>query len=173
MRNALMTLTALASLAGGCSRDVRPDSAKSSAMSAQAPEAQQTAPRPHSPASIVGDTFRLVAIGDRSTGAPVSDSAPCGFLPYMRLVISDETHFYHVEDNRPTCFGPATDSAAHYSGEWSTYRLAGDTLHLFKGDGNETFYWVSGILSNDSLIELSSDKPLRFVRIRPAPTGIR
>jgi hypothetical protein len=170
LRDALITLTALTSLAGGCSRDVRPDTTKSTATSAQVPEAQQAAPKPRSPASIVGDTFLLVAMGDQSTRVPVSDSAPCGFLPYMRLVISNETHFYHVKNNEPTCFGPATDSAAHYSGEWSTYRIAGDTLHLFQGDGNETFYWVSGILSADSLVEVNGDKPFHFVRIRPRVT---
>lgn len=97
----------------------------------------------------------------------MSDSAPCGFLPHLRLVISDERSFYHVTDDRPTCFGPPTDSASHWTGEWSRYRVNRDTLHLFQGDGDETFYWVSGILSDDSLIQLSSDKPYRFVRIRP------
>ena len=120
-----------------------------------------------SSASIVGDTFLLVAIGSQSTRVPVSDSAPCGFQPYLRLVISNESMFYHVTDNKPTCFGPATDSASHWTGLWSTYRVNHDTLHLFQGDGSETFYWVSGILSDDSLIEFG-DKPYRFARIRPA-----
>jgi hypothetical protein len=126
-----------------------------------------TSPASTSTASIVGDTFLLVAIGSKSTRVPVSDSTPCGFLPYLRLVISTDESFYHVENDKPTCFGPPTDSASRWSGEWSTYRVNRDTLHLFKGDGDETFYWVSGILSADSLIGLASDNPMRFVRVRP------
>ena len=173
LRNALITLTASISLVGGCSREVPADAAKPSATTAHVPEAEPPAPTRNPPAPIAGDTFVLVAIGEQSTRVPVSDSAPCGFLPYLRLVISNEKQFYHVTDNRPTCFGPATDSASHWSGEWSTYRVNGDTLHLFQGDGDETFYWVSGILSGDSLIQLSSDKPFRFMRIRPAATAKR
>jgi hypothetical protein len=175
VRNAVITLVA-SILAPGCSREVPPDAAKPPATAiAHVPETKplalaSTASRP---ASIVGDTFVLVAIGDQSTRVPVSDSAPCGFHPYLRLVISNEKYFYHVTDNRPTCFGPATDSASHWSGLWSTYRLAGDTLHFFQGDGAETFYWVSGLLSDDSLIQVSEDKPYRFTRIRPAATSKR
>jgi hypothetical protein len=167
LRNALFALAALIGLVGGCSREVPASAGKSSAVTAHAPETTASASARKSAESIAGDTFVLVAIGSQSTRVPVSDSAPCGFLPYLRLVISDEQAFYHVTDNRPTCFGPPTDSAAHWSGERSTYRVNRDTLHLFKGDGDETFYWVSGIVSADSLIPLSSDQPWRFTRIRP------
>jgi hypothetical protein len=136
-------------------------------MTARAPDTTARASTRHSLASIAGDTFLLVAIGAQSTRVPVSDSAPCGFLPYLRVVISSDSMFYHVTTNQPTCFGPATDSASHWTGLWSTYRVNRDTLHLFQGDGNETFYWVSGILSADSLIDVSRNKPYRFVRIRP------
>jgi hypothetical protein len=166
LRKALITLTASIAMACGRSHEVPADAKKSSATIAHLPDAPRPTSKPNAPASIVGDTFVLVAIGDQSTRVPVSDSAPCGFLPYMRLVISNETSFYHVEHNQPTCFGPPTDSASRESGVWSTYRLNRDTLHLFQGDGSETFYWVSGILSADSLIE-RGDKPRRFVRIRP------
>lgn len=167
MRKTLITLTTSLALVSACSHDIPADAEKQSTVVANVPNARGSAVARNSPASIRGDTFILVAIGSQSTRVPVSDSAPCGFLPYLRLVISDERSFYHVTDNRPTCFGPATDSASHWSGEWSTYRVNRDTLHLFQGDGDETFYWVSGILSDDSLIQLSSDKPFRFVRIRP------
>lgn len=167
LRNALVALTASIGLVGGCSREVPAPAVKSSAVVARAPDETPSPPTRNAPESIAGDTFVLVAIGSQSTRVPVSDSTPCGFLPYLRLVISDEQAFYHVTNNQPTCFGPPTDSASHWSGEWSTYRVSGDTLHLFKGDADETFYWVSGILSADSLIDLSGDKPLRFMRIRP------
>ena len=87
--------------------------------------------------------------------------------------MSDDSSFYRVEDDSPTCFGPTTDSAAHWSGRWSTYRINGDTLHLFEGDGDETFQWVNGIVSEDSLIQLFADKPFRFVRIRPTAVPTR
>ena len=167
MRKALITLTTSLGLVSACSREVPARADSSSTVVAHVPDASGSAIARNSPASIRGDTFVLVAIGSQSTRVPVSDSAPCGFLPYLRLVISDEHSFYRVTDNRSTCFGPATDSASHWSGEWSTYRVNSDTLHLFQGDGDETFYWVSGILSDDSLIQLSSAKPFRFVRIRP------
>ena len=162
---ALLAIATSLGLVAACSRD-GPARAEGSSTAAP-PSASQSPVPPSSPASIRGDTFVLVAIGSQSTRVPVSDSAPCGFLPYLRLVISDERSFYHVTDNRPTCFGPPTDSVSHWSGLWSTYRVNGDTLHLFHGDGDETFYWVSGILSTDSLIQLSSDRPYQFVRIRP------
>jgi hypothetical protein len=173
LHKALISVTASIALACGRSHEIPADAAKSSATTAHAPDAKPPAPVRNHPASIVGDTFVLVAIGDQSTRVPVSDSAPCGFLPYMRLVIANETHFYHVEDNQPTCFGPATDSASRESGVWSTYRLNRDTLHLFQGDGSESFFWVDGILSADSLIEPSGDRPRRFVRIRPTSTSKR
>ena len=118
-------------LVAACSRD-GPARKEGSSTAVQPSASQGPVPR-SSPASIRGDTFVLVAIGSQSTRVPVSDSAPCGFLPYLRLVISDERSFYHVTDNRPTCFGPPTDSASHWSGLWSTYRVNGDTLHLFQG----------------------------------------
>jgi hypothetical protein len=166
VRTVLITLTISIVLAAGCSREVPARPAKSSGTTAHAPDAPAPASTRHSSASIAGDTFLLVAIGSQSTRVPVSDSAPCGFLPYLRLVISTDSMFYHVTSNQPTCFGPATDSASHWTGLWSTYRINRDTLHLFQGDGNETFYWVSGILSADSLIDLSGNG-YRFVRIRP------
>lgn len=171
MRHVLITVTTSLCLIGACSREIPPRADKPSTVVPHATNAS-TIPRSF-PASIRGDTFVLVAIGSQSTRVPVSDSAPCGFLPYLRVVISDERSFYRVTDNHPTCFGPSTDSASHWSGLWSTYRLNRDTLHLFQGDGDETFYWVSGILSDDSLIELSSDKPFRFVRIRPTAVPTR
>jgi len=167
MRNALIALTTLISIANACSREVPAKAAESSALTAHVPDAKAPALTRNSSASIAGDTFLLVAIGSQSTRVPMSDSAPCGFLPYLRLVISTDSTFYHVTTNQPTCFGPATDSASHSTGLWSTYRVNRDTLHLFQGDGNETFYWVSGILSDDSLIQLSADNPFRFMRIRP------
>lgn len=169
MLRARLTLTTFLGLVAACSRDrpARTEGSSTAVVSGVSPSAVP----PSSPASIRGDTFVLVAIGSQSTRVSVSDSAPCGFSPYLRLVISDERSFYHVTDNRPTCFGPATDSASHWSGLWSTYRVNGDTLHLFQGDGDETFYWVSGILSDDSLIELASDRPRRFVRLRPTATS--
>ena len=167
MRLALIPLTSLA-LVSACSREVPNGAATSSTVVAHAPNTGASAVARNAAASIAGDTFVLVAVGSQSTRVPVSDSAPCGSLPYLRVVISDEHSFYRITDNRQTCFGPPTDSAARYSGEWwSTYRVNGDTLHLFQGDGDETFYWVSGILSDDSLIQPSGDKPFRFVRIRP------
>ena len=166
MCKALITVTTSISLAAGCSREVPARAAETSATSAHVPEAQAPAVTRRSSTSIVGDTFLLVAIGSRSTRVPVSDSTPCGFSPYLRLVISTDSMFYHVTDDKPTCFGPATDSASHWTGLWSTYRVNRDTLHLFQGDGNETFYWVSGILSADSLIDLSGNG-YRFMRIRP------
>jgi hypothetical protein len=172
-RITLFAVAASIGFIGACSREVPAGAGKSPAVTAHAPETTATASARNSSTSIAGDTLVLVAIGSQSTRVPVSDSAPCGFLPYLRLVISDEKAFYHVEDNKPTCFGPPTDSASHWSGEWSTYRVNRDTLHLFKGDGDETFYWVSGILSADSLIQVSSDKPLRFTRIRPTATTTR
>lgn len=160
-------LTTALGLAGACSREIPARAKGSSTAVAHAPNPSVSAIPQSSPGSIVGDTFVLVAIGSQSTRVPVSDSAPCGFLPYLRVVISNEQSFYRVTDNHPTCFGPATDSASHWSGEWSTYRVNRDTVHLFQGDGNETFEWVTGMLTDDSLIELYGDRPRRFLRIRP------
>lgn len=162
-----MTLTISFGVLGACSRETPARAGKSATPISTARGASASVASPTSPGSIAGDTFLLVTIGSRSTRAPVSDSAPCGFQPYLRLVVSDEHSFYRVTDNRPSCSGPATDSAAHYTGEWSTYRMNLDTLHFFEGDGDERYYWVSGILTRDSLIQLSGDKPFRFVRLRP------
>lgn len=171
MKIASSVTAALAALLAACSKHETPHSTVVRPVAARKDSIEvDTLPPPpanrSSPASIVGDTFLLVAIGSQSMRVPVSDSAPCGFQPYLRLVISTDSIFYHVTDNKPTCFGPATVSASHWTGLWSTYRVNRDTLHLFQGDGDETFYWVSGILSDDSLIEFG-EKPHRFVRIRP------
>lgn len=167
MRSALIAITISLAVVSACSREAPARADTTSAEVTQVRDSSGSATRRNTPTSIRGDTFLLVAVGSQSTRVPVSDSAPCGFQPYLRLVISDERSFYRVTDTRPTCFGPATDSASHWSGLWSTYRMNGDTLHLFQGDGDETFYWVSGILSDDSLIQLADDKPYRFVSIRP------
>ena len=151
---------AVITLLASCSSRPAPASKVATPAQANGGTSAESAP------SIVGDTFVLVTVGSRSTKVPVSDSAACGYRPYMRIVIADQEKFYQVTDEKRWCDGPLTDSASRYSGLWSSYHLQGDTLFMSQGDGNETFDWLAGILSADSLIELDGEWR-RFARLRP------
>ncbi len=149
---------------------------------------EQKAPRPDSTRAptttargggVVGDTFYLVAIGNRQLLAPPPD-LPCARwdnVPQMeRIIIVDDSTYVDQSVERVHCRvkSPSpSDTLFEFRG---VYTVRGDTLSIFVLGGGEfdRELHLSGRLTSDSLIPFASDNRLTrsFVR-RPAGASRR
>ena len=120
--------------------------------------------------SLVGDTVILVGFGPQSLPDALAANPPCNerSIPVLeRLVFVSDSMYDALRIERPGCRDPRMASSD--TTEWgSGYRVHGDTLTLYFGDGDEVFESGSFRLFPDSLVGLASDpvERVRYVRRR-------
>ena len=106
--------------------------------------------------SLAGDTLELVSIGDRQVpewhGAPLPcDSAHTPLV--SRIIFTDDSSYYGYTIARPGCRDERFSSSDTTVGA-SIYHLHGDTLTIFRGDGDEIEQSYNGRVFPDSVVQL-------------------
>jgi hypothetical protein len=135
--------------------------------------ANETTPVAKSPdrpiGGLTGDTLDLVAVGRNFV--PGNDTAPpnCATPRSLRIIFRSPKEYVAHNVTRRGCGAPNADSTTTES----KYTVRADTLFIYEGDGDETFQWIVGTLTADSLIQISTDTPDRFVRRRATPPTVR
>ena len=129
---------------------------------------QRSAPR--NAGSLAGDTLELVSIGDRQVpkwhGAPLPcDSARTPLV--SRIIFTDDSSYHGYTIARPGCRDERFASSDTTVGE-SIYKVRGDTLTIFSGDGDEIYQSYNGRLFPDSVVQLfiEDEKVRRYSRRR-------
>lgn len=100
-----------------------------------------------------GDTFDLRISGGVSLGSREALTLPCAARPPASefLYILDSTN-YAVSRVAYDCAKQSTKTV----GFQSTYKLVGDTVQFYEGDGNETFVSDRAVVSRDSMITVGT-----------------
>jgi hypothetical protein len=119
---------------------------------------------------MLGDTLELVSIGSRVLPNWRDRKLPCDSArtpAFERLVFYDDSSYFGMRAARPGCrdkFVSSSDTV-----QWgSIYRVHGDTLTLYTGDGDEVFESFNGRLTTDSVIQIDAEArdTERYVRRR-------
>jgi hypothetical protein len=120
--------------------------------------------------SLVGDTLELVSIGDRQVpewrGVPLPcDSAHTPLV--ARIIFTDDSSYYGYTVARPGCRDERFSSSDTTEGA-NIYRVRGDTLTLYTGDGDEIYESYNGRLFPDSVVQLDieHERAQRYSRRR-------
>ena len=110
-----------------------------------------------------GDTFDLRTSGGVTLGSQEALAKPCGErLPASEFLFIVDSTSYVVSRVTYDCARQTTKTV----GFQSTYKLAGDTVQFYEGDGNETFLSDRAVVSRDSMITVGSgpQSQLRYSR---------
>lgn len=117
-----------------------------------------------------GDTLELVSIG----GRPLPDSRQTRLRcdsaatpAFEQMFFVNDSTYRGVSATRPGCRDERFASSD--TTEWvSLYRLHGDTLTLYSGDGDETFEAYNGRVFPDSVVQVAIERERihRYIRRR-------
>jgi hypothetical protein len=76
---------------------------------------------------------------------------------FERIVFTDDSTYLGITAIRPACRDPLVSSSDTL--RWtSIYRIHGDTLTLYTGDGDEVFQSYNGLLFPDSVVQFATEK---------------
>jgi len=127
------------------------------------------------PALVRGDTFELVNIPPADQPSKTRDRSACsteaGRYSAERIVFSTDSTYESFAVLRPECWDTSASSSDTLQID-SVYRLHGDTLTLYTGDGNEIYESGRMLIVGDSLVPIYVDPTdlTRLVRRRhPTP----
>jgi hypothetical protein len=120
--------------------------------------------------SLAGDTLELISIGDRQVpewhGVPLPcDSAHTPLV--SRMIFTDDSTYREYTVARPGCRDERY-SSSDTTESASIYRVHGDTLMIFSGDGDEIDQSYNGRLFPDSVVQLfiEAERVQRYARRR-------
>ncbi len=121
---------------------------------------------------LVGDTLDLYSVGGLALPWQDLRSRPCDAAEppaFERLVFLDDSTYGGTRAMRPGCRDPRV-SSQDTIGWASLYRIHGDTLTLFVGDGNEVEESYNGRVFPDSVVQfdVEGSRLARYMRRRAA-----
>jgi hypothetical protein len=150
-------------LLAGCQPSARPPSSGDTMPSAETLARPTNGPAvtgKSSASALAGDTLELVSIGTRRLSEWRGVDLPCDSARtplFERIVFIDDSSYFGVTADRPGCRDPLVSSSDTLLWQ-SIYRLHGDTLTLYTGDGDEVFQSYNGLLFPDSVVQVSIGK---------------
>jgi len=118
---------------------------------------------------LTGDTLELVSVGGRTLSDWHRAPSPCDSVPiaFERIVFATDSTYNAISVTLPGCRDERMASSD--TTEWeSLFRLHGDTLMLYTGDGDEVFQMYNGQVFADSVVQLASESA-RSRRYRRRP----
>jgi hypothetical protein len=118
---------------------------------------------------LTGDTLELVSVGGRTLSDWHQAPSPCDSVPiaFERIVFATDSTYNAFSVTLPGCRDERMASSD--TSEWeSLFRLHGDTLTLYTGDGDEVFEADNDQVFADSVVQLGSESErIRRYRRRP------
>jgi hypothetical protein len=134
----------------GCGSNERlPRHADSSPVSRSGPNEAHSGP-------LTGDTLELASVGGRALSDWRQAQSPCVSMVYAfeRIVFTTDSTYSGVSARLPGCRDERLTSSD--TAEWgSLFRLHGDTLTLYTGDGDEVFQSYNGQVFADSVVQVA------------------